>query len=119
MLHSGEDPLIATSLCDAFLQEVPALLKKTERLFPSCETGSDSLASLHHPIHTLKSCLKYVCSQQELQLAEELEQMTKSNQSTLPEFRDKFIELETQALVWVAKVRLFRSQLQNKQKGQS
>ena len=107
LAHAGNMPEIAISLCDGFLQEVPMLLSSVHQ-----KIDSDQYAELHRPLHTLKSCLGYVASAEQLALAAELEQhVQQSGFVPCDDFRQRLKQLELIAADWVAKVREFKQQL--------
>lgn len=105
--YAGNDSAIASSLCDAFLQEVPSLLQKIKSTLRSENTDG-----LHTAIHTLKSCLNYVATADETQLASELEANAKRDDFEMTDqFRSDFARLESIANAWIGRVDGFRSQL--------
>lgn len=73
--YSNKDRVIALSLCDAFVQEVPALLNQLRR---GIET--QGFAEIGRASHTLKSCLRYVAEADAVAMAAEIESMAKKGQ---------------------------------------
>lgn len=105
--YAGNDSAIASSLCDAFLQEVPSLLQKIKS-----SLRSENSDGLHTAIHTLKSCLNYVATADELQLARQLETSAKADGFEISDpFCSEFSNLESIANAWIARVDGFRSEL--------
>ncbi|KLU06560.1 sensory box histidine kinase/response regulator [Rhodopirellula islandica] len=66
--HCGNDPDTMDSVCDAFLMEVPSLLKN---LTQGAKRGDAN--KLRSASHTLKSCLRYFAPQPDVAKAAEVE----------------------------------------------
>ena len=119
MTHAGNSPEIAVSLCDAFLQEVPALLTKISQCLDGIEVDdivNDPRGQLFLPIHTLKSCLRYVAPSSDVQLAADLEKQVASETVAVSgQFRDDYEKLESTASNWVSRVRALRAELATEQ----
>lgn len=95
--HAGGNAQVAGSLCDAFIQEVPDLLRRLR-----LSEGEDPYPELIRAAHTLKSCLKYVADQDDIAFAIELEALAKSK--VLPT-SDQLDKMDQIANVWVNLVR--------------
>ena len=109
--HAGNDPSITLSLCDAFLQEVPALLSTVRQKVECSESvGQD----LFQPLHTLKSCLNYVAQPEEIALAARLEQSAKASEIDKASFQLEFQRLDAIATAWTLRVGQFRTELTSK-----
>lgn len=107
LLYAGNDPTVASSLCIAFLEEVPSLLQKINTRLQTQNTDG-----LHRAVHTLKSCLSYVASEKEVDLASELETRAKQDRFVIDDStRSDFAKLELTANQWVVRVRQFYNEL--------
>lgn len=110
LLYAGNDPTVVSSLCSAFLEEVPSLLTKINTRLQTQNTDG-----LHQAVHTLKSCLSYVASEKEVLLASELEAQAKQDRFVIDDVtRNDFAELEITANQWVARVRQYYNELNPK-----
>ncbi len=74
--YSGGSADIAVSLCDAFLEEVPDLLRRVRNHRRSNQNGE-----LMRAAHTLKSCLRYVANPAAIGLAADLEKNAKEKKT--------------------------------------
>ena len=100
--HGGHHPATVISLCDAFLEEVPALADRVRR---SAETGD--AATLRTAAHTLKSCLRYVADADDVSVAAHLESTSAQPEQITP---DQLDSLEEIAEKWTRRVRHLRDE---------
>ncbi|QDV61764.1 hybrid sensor histidine kinase/response regulator [Crateriforma conspicua] len=103
MRHSAGSEEIAVSLCDAFLEEVPELLRRVDR-----HHRQGRFAELTRAAHTLKSCLRYVADDEDVRLAAELEHAAKEEQTTDAEHLDQLREVSQR---WIDRVQMLKETL--------
>ena len=102
--HGGNQPEIVVSLCDAFLSEVPMLLRQLRSA-----VEKQDLKRLRIAAHTLKSCLRYVADEQDVAVAAEIE----ANAMTPDQVSSQQLEqVEAIAGLWTERVRQLRGEQQ-------
>ena len=105
MMNAGGDSQIAIAICDAFLVEVPMLVGKIR---PAIQTLD--LKSLKTATHTLKSCLRYVANEDDVEFVLLAEQDSEKPDA----FSDQRInEIERIANRWIKCVKRLREELDN------
>ncbi len=103
MTHGGGQPDIAASLCDAFLSEVPALIRQLRSAHAAGEPKRIRTAA-----HTLKSCLRYVAEPEDIDVAATIEADAGTPESITPERLDR---AESVAKKWMTRVESLREEL--------
>ncbi|TWU35973.1 Hpt domain-containing protein [Novipirellula artificiosorum] len=100
--NAGNQPDTLVSLCDAFLQEVPMLVRNLEQAVASGNTKSLRIAA-----HTLKSCLRYIAPDEDVALAATIEANADSPESITANQVD---QLRRTASEWCECVELLRQE---------
>ena len=103
MAHGGGQTDIAASLCDAFLSEVPVLIRQLRSAHAAGEPKRIRTAA-----HTLKSCLRYVAEPEDIDVAATIEADAGTPESITPERLDR---AESVAKRWITRVESLRGEL--------
>ncbi|TWU38929.1 Hpt domain protein [Novipirellula aureliae] len=90
---AGNDPPTLIAICDAFLEEVPILIRQIRS---GWEDPKDE-KTLQVAAHTLKSCFRYVAPDSDIERAAEFERGAANPQAIEPE---RLEQLEAIAARW-------------------
>lgn len=93
----GQPAELYDSMVEMFLVEVPEILKKLTKAI-----AERDFKTIRHSAHTLKSCLRYLTSEIEVELAARAEKLAKNEDVLSP---DELKDLESRVLGWCTRLR--------------
>jgi len=100
---AGNDPATLIAICDAFLEEVPVLMRQIR----SEVTNPTDPSKLRVAAHTLKSCFRYVAPDPDIERAAEIEHGAANPESIEPEQID---QIDAIAARWCQRVGKLRAE---------